>query len=207
MPQDSVNRNVATDAIINQYSEFQLEQLSQNLAQLYDMICRGEFSTAHFGVNLITTVHERIWVGVVDHAGRIRTRDWGAEYLDFGPNRSEHRNAVREKLETLCHWVDSTLRRLEENSDAPEYELNAYTVAAFAQAELVRIHPFMDGNGRIGRALTDIVLVRLGFGVVRIDAVKDEYYATLNVYHTTKKPDEFVDLLLQCANPDFSKSL
>lgn len=47
--------------------------------------------------------------------------------------------------------------------------------AAIAHYEIVRIHPFLDGNGRVGRALATLVLFREGYDVKRFFAL-EEYY-------------------------------
>jgi Fic family protein len=47
--------------------------------------------------------------------------------------------------------------------------------AGIAHYELVRIHPFVDGNGRTARALATLVLCQRGFDTKRFFAL-DEYY-------------------------------
>jgi Fic family protein len=47
--------------------------------------------------------------------------------------------------------------------------------AGIAHYELVRIHPFTDGNGRTGRALATLILAQRGFDTKRFFAL-DEYY-------------------------------
>ena len=47
--------------------------------------------------------------------------------------------------------------------------------AGIAHYELVRIHPFVDGNGRAARSLATLILARRGFDTKRFFAL-DEYY-------------------------------
>jgi Fic family protein len=47
--------------------------------------------------------------------------------------------------------------------------------AGIAHYELVRIHPFVDGNGRTARALATLILAQRGFDTKRFFAL-DEYY-------------------------------
>lgn len=56
---------------------------------------------------------------------------------------------ARELMEDLCHFC---------NQD----DLPAIVQAAMAHAQFETIHPFVDGNGRIGRALIHLVLRRRG---------------------------------------------
>ena len=87
------------------------------------------------------------------HAGRIRTiQNWmgGSVYnpcsAAFVPPPPE---LVEELLADLCAFC---------NDDA----LPAVAQAAIAHAQFETIHPFVDGNGRIGRALIHMVLRRRG---------------------------------------------
>ncbi|MCI6411793.1 Fic family protein [Schaalia hyovaginalis] len=64
--------------------------------------------------------------------------------------------------------------------------------AALVHAQLETIHPFADGNGRVGRALIHTILMRRGLtekAVLPISQVlsttKDEYIAALEAYHYT----------------------
>jgi len=67
-----------------------------------------------------------------------------------------------------------------------ESELPASLVSAIAHAQFELIHPFMDGNGRVGRLL--IILILVARGVLRYPAIyisayflknREEYYARL----------------------------
>lgn len=53
-------------------------------------------------------------------------------------------------------WVDS-IRRL------PERESTKLELVASHHARFERIHPFLDGNGRSGRLVTNLVLLRFGY--------------------------------------------
>lgn len=55
-------------------------------------------------------------------------------------------------------WVDKAAPGVEGDQQVPFME-----VLADWFAEFERIHPFLDGNGRAGRLLTNLILVRLGY--------------------------------------------
>lgn len=89
---------------------------------------------------------------------------------------------VREFLQ----WLNS-----EESRD-----LNPVLVAGIAHYELVRIHPFVDGNGRTARALATLILFLRGFDTKRFFAL-DDYYDSdrASYYRTLKSVDpETVDI-------------
>lgn len=106
-------------------------------------------------VDLVLGFHRRLLTGtrLEAHAGRIRDeQNWigGSDYnpcsAAFIPPPPEY---VSDLLEDLCSFC---------NNDA----LPAVAQAAIAHAQFETIHPFIDGNGRTGRALIHFVLRRRG---------------------------------------------
>ena len=104
------------------------------------------------------------WIGGSDHSPR------GAMYVPPPPG------TVKAYMEDLVEFV---------NRD----DLPALAQAAIAHAQFESIHPFTDGNGRIGRALVNTVLRRRGATshvVVPIAsslvAHRDRYFGTLDAY-------------------------
>ncbi len=72
---------------------------------------------------------------------------------------------VRGLIDDLVEWLAS---------DAAA-TMNPVLVAGIAHYEFVRIHPFVDGNGRTARALATLVLVTRDFDIKRFFAL-DDYY-------------------------------
>ncbi|MDO8735369.1 MAG: Fic family protein [Elusimicrobiota bacterium] len=56
-----------------------------------------------------------------------------------------------------------------------EKEIHPLLKAGISHYEFVRIHPFMDGNGRVARALTMLVLYLNGYDIRKLFAL-EEYY-------------------------------
>ncbi len=73
-------------------------------------------------------------------------------------------NLVRSKIQNFIKWIN-------ERSG----ELNPVITAGIIHYEFVRIHPFVDGNGRTTRALTALLLYLRGFNVNQFITL-DEYY-------------------------------
>lgn len=64
-------------------------------------------------------------------------------------------------------------------------------VAAFLHEVLVRIHPFIDGNGRTSRLLMNLYLLRNGYTIVNFKGDNDTrraYYAALEASHIDPVP-------------------
>ena len=106
-------------------------------------------------VDHLLGIHKRLLAGtrLEQHAGRLREQqNWigGSSYnpcsAAFVPPPWER---VRDLLGDLCEFC---------NGD----ELPAVAQAAIAHAQFETIHPFIDGNGRTGRALIHAILRRRG---------------------------------------------
>ncbi|HEX4865707.1 MAG TPA: Fic family protein [Acidimicrobiales bacterium] len=102
-------------------------------------------------VDHLLKFHQRLLIAtrLEEHAGRIRTeQNWigGSEYnpcsAAFVPAPPDY---VPELLDDLCAFA---------NQD----DLPAVAQAALAHAQFETIHPFVDGNGRTGRALIHMIL-------------------------------------------------
>ncbi len=100
-------------------------------------------------------VHRRLLSGtwLDEHAGKVRAeQNWigGSSHnpcsASFVPPPPEH---VPDLLDDLCAFCN-------------EDSLPAVAQAAIAHAQFETIHPFVDGNGRTGRALIHLVLRRRG---------------------------------------------
>lgn len=84
---------------------------------------------------------------------------------------------VRKEMETLLAW---TREHLEAGSIHPLLVTGAFVY------EFLSIHPFQDGNGRLSRLLTTLLLLRLGYGFIQyisfenqIEHRKSGYYRAL----------------------------
>jgi Fic family protein len=73
----------------------------------------------------------------------------------------------------FVRWLDSDERR----------QFNPVLAAGIAHYEFVRIHPFVDGNGRTARALATVVLAAQNFDIKRFFALDDFYDADRQAYY------------------------
>jgi len=98
----------------------------------------------------LLAIHRRVF-GYVNpiEAGRIRQHQ-----VYVGSFTPPSANELDDYLEDFLHWLNS----LDETRDLHPIEL-----AAIAHYKFVFIHPFIDGNGRTGRLLMNLILMRSGF--------------------------------------------
>ena len=134
-------------------------------------------------VELILRLHRMLMANIrSDIAGRFRS---GKEWVRVGTHIGANPEFVNEMMYEL---VDDY------NVDDGKYFLEK--IAKF-HAEFENIHPFGDGNGRIGRLITNEQLDMLGLPPVVIPSKSkfEEYYPALDEYAKTGKIDKLTELL------------
>ena len=68
--------------------------------------------------------------------------------------------------------------------------------AALLHGELVKIHPFVDGNGRTSRLIMNLDLMKHGFNPVIIKKENRlQYYEVIDKAHTTRDYTDFIKLI------------
>ncbi len=100
------------------------------------------------------------------------------------------------KTEDLVNWTHSALE---------QREVHPLFVVAYFIVEFLAIHPFQDGNGRLSRVLTTLLLLRAGYSYVPysslervIEGNKDQYYLALRkAQGNPAKLGEWVTFFLQ----------
>ena len=83
-------------------------------------------------------------------------------------------------------------------------------IAAYLHDELVRIHPFIDGNGRTSRLLMNLYLLRKGYTLVNLkgsDDAKLGYYKALEASHVEKHPEAFQILVAEAEKVSLQRYL
>ena len=97
---------------------------------------------------------------------------------------------VSDLMGDLVEWIQ----------DAEKKEISHFIISAIAHYEFESIHPFVDGNGRTGRALSTLILYKMGYDTKSFfsleeyfDTHPDEYYGNLNkirrAYAENPSPD------------------
>ncbi|MCY7355977.1 MAG: Fic family protein [Rudanella sp.] len=101
---------------------------------------------------------------------------------------------VKSEMDKFLHWING------------EVKLDPVLKAAIAHFWFIIIHPFDDGNGRMARAISDLLLTRAENSPERFYSMSSQilverkrYYAALQtVQHSSGDITEWLDWFLQC---------
>lgn len=146
---------------------------AKNLARVFEYI-REKIGEGNADKELILLFHKMLMGNIDDNvAGRFRKQ---GEYVRVGTYIAP----APEKIEAM---VDAVLLEYSSNHSAHFLE----KISEF-HLEFERIHPFCDGNGRIGRVLINHQLMQLGFPPVIIrNKEKSAYYNSFKEYQAGNK--------------------
>ncbi len=153
---------------------------AKNLAKITESLL--EKNKSRLNLKLILNLHKTLLTNIDDNiAGRFRV---GKEWVRVGNHLGANPRFVTSLMQEL---VDNY------NQNKIGYFLDA--VAHF-HAEFETIHPFVDGNGRLGRVLINLQLLNLGFPpiIIQNKSKHTEYYPLFTKYQSTFKFGDFTEL-------------
>lgn len=141
-------------------------------------------------LQLILEFHRIIFENSKPFAGRLRERGVEVVVMDaYGGivHRGAPSTQVRRLLEELVRWYGKNRGKY------PPLAL-----AAVVHNQFENIHPFKDGNGRVGRLLLNNILIKRGLPPVNIEfRNRGDYYAALQAYEHSQNLRPTIELLLK----------
>jgi Fic family protein len=129
----------------------------------------------HISLELIKILHKIIFKNSKPFAGKLRKKGEEVVVMDNEGN-VVHEGApqlrINYLLNELIEWYNKNKNRYP-----------ALTLAAVVHNQFENIHPFRDGNGRVGRILLNNILIKHNLPPINIDFKnRTKYYASLLVY-------------------------
>jgi len=153
---------------------------AKNLAKLTESIL--EKNKSRINIKLILSLHKTLLTNIDDNiAGRFRV---GKEWVRVGNHLGANPQYVPTLMQELVDYY---------NQNKISYFLDA--VSHF-HAEFETIHPFVDGNGRMGRVFINLQLINLGFPpiIIQNKSKHTEYYPLFTQYQSKLKFGGFTEL-------------
>jgi len=155
----------------------------QAILHLEDLVLAGAKLTEHN----IRGIHQLVLKEVDSpNAGRYRTENVIISGAKHKP--PEH------------FLVAEQMQRLVKDLEAWQRDRHPLETAARLHVEFVKIHPFVDGNGRTARLLMNFIAIKNGFPALVIRAEsRRAYYSALDLAHTTGDYAPFLEIVASAA--------
>lgn len=153
---------------------------AKNLAKVTEYLL--ENPEEPLSIDMILSLHKILLTNINDDwAGKFRH---GKQWVRVGAHIGANPDFVQGLMSELVAKY---------NSNDELYFLDA---VAWFHAEFETIHPFPDGNGRIGRVLINQQLIRLGYPpiIVPNKGKHADYYPAFDPYRTNGRYDGFISL-------------
>jgi len=143
----------------------------------------------HISLNLIKEIHKIVFKNSKNFAGEFRRK--GEEVVvRTGTGVIVHEGAPSTRVITLLGELINWYNKYKN-------EYPGILLAAVVHNQFENIHPFADGNGRIGRILLNNILLKSGLPPLNIDLKNQrEYYATLQAYENEGNIRPTIELIL-----------
>jgi len=154
---------------------------AKNLAKITEALL--DYPDKQLATSLILDLHKSLLTGIRDDwAGRFRS---GKEWVRVGAHVGANPDFVGRLVERLM---------IDYNKRDGRYFLDKI---AWFHTEFETIHPFNDGNGRLGRVLINQQLMMLGLPPVIIQnkSKHTSYYPAFDSYRIMGKFDDFTEIL------------
>lgn len=167
---------------------------AKNLARVFEYL-KNKIRDLHLDKDLIIFLHQML-ISVIDDsiAGRFRKQ---GEFVRIG-------TYIAPAPEHIEMMIDNLLYEFE-HSD----EFISKKIAKF-HLDFETIHPFNDGNGRIGRVLINFQLMKTGYPPIIIrDREKSDYYKAFKTYRESenKNTKNMEDVLYLALLESFNKRI
>lgn len=131
----------------------------------------------------------------------VRPGEWRDTQAWIGSGRIEDATFVPPPpsyIEACMQELESSMLRYERNDDE-HFELGIVTRLAIAHAQFETIHPFADGNGRVGRLLMPLMLAEGGYPPLYLSGFllkhRQSYYSSLAGVQLKDQWDAWVEFL------------
>ncbi len=144
----------------------------------------------HISLPLLLELHRIVFLNSKPYAGKFRPRGIEVFIADAYGNiihRGAPSTQLRKLLKRFIAWYEKN------KSSYPPLVLGAVVHNQFEN-----IHPFQDGNGRVGRLLLNNILLKHGLPPLNIELRnRKEYYAALQAYEHKHDIRPTIELMLK----------
>lgn len=157
---------------------------AKNNAEAFDLIVNLVHLKKEITQDVIQLVHKLVTTGILEKPGQYRTGNVSIIRSDVKPP----------SFQKIIPIMDEYIHQLK------KLNLHPIKKAAYIHHQLVKIHPFFDGNGRVARLISNLYLMKKGYPPIIIQKEERKKY-----YSALKKADhgnlsEFATFIAQAMN-------
>ena len=165
----------------------------EDIAETYGVNEAIEFirnTKEHISLELIKELHKIVFKNSKEFAGGFRKK--GEEVVvRNGVGNIVHFGAPQQRVVSLLNDLISWYNK-------SKYKYPGLILASVVHNQFENIHPFRDGNGRVGRLLLSNILLKKRLPPVNIDFKnRGEYYKSLQEYQKNHNLRPTIDLLIK----------
>lgn len=166
---------------------------AKNLARVYEYI-KLKKNTIVLNQETILFIHNLLIGGIDDSiAGRFRKQ---GEYVRVSNHIAPAPEHIIRMIEVLLHEYKS------------DHSTNVFSQIAHFHLQFENIHPFCDGNGRIGRVLINLQLQEFGYpNIIIRDKEKQTYYKTFSYFRDDKSTKQMEQVLYLALSESLNKRI
>lgn len=163
----------------------------------------GDKKDSEIGESTIKKLHKLTVESILDEAGKYREKEVVIRNsitgeVSFRPPRAVE---VEWQMKDLVEFIQK------------EVDIHPVLVAGIVHYEFVRIHPFLDGNGRVGRALSMLVLFTKGYDIRQFFSLEEHFDRNANDYYKALQSvvehngdvTQWLEYFTQCLAVELSK--
>jgi len=187
----TVSRNEVKQVLADrQWPPKSKEEISETLG-VADAVRYVRKTRDAVSLDLISELHRIVFKNSKPFAGETRQKSGVEVSVVDSQGNIVHRGAPAKE-------VNSLLRRLARWYDENSKEYPPLVLAAVVHNQFETIHPFQDGNGRVGRLLLINVLIKHGLPPLNIELEnRKEYYGALREYQANGNLRPTLELMLR----------
>jgi cell filamentation protein, protein adenylyltransferase len=177
------------DRFITQREMFETKNLARVVTYMHSKAKEKELD-----VNMILLLHKMLLSNIRDDvAGRFRNND---EWVRVGVNIAVDPNKVLDLIQEMIAKYYSSNHE------------NIIKRIALLHLTFESIHPFVDGNGRIGRIINSYLLIRDGFVPINIKLIhRALYYDAFKEFNTKNRTSKMEEIVGKAITNSYHKRL
>ena len=169
------------------------DKSKEDIAEVYGVdeairFIRG--TKEHISIEFIKKIHKIIFKNSKAFAGSLRKKGEDVVVMDSAGwvvHEGAPQPRIYHLLKELIEWY---------NKNKAKYP--ALVLGAVVHNQFENIHPFRDGNGRVGRVLLNNILIRHSLPPINIDFKNRlAYYASLKCYELSKDLKPTIELFMK----------